>query len=121
MPLHCTTAACIVRCTVDGLLRCASHNGVSPSLSLSVAVFLLFALLQMQGSCRGCSSSSITLKNGIENMLMHYVPEVTSVEEFVDEELEKVSNEQLKKLEEKLQSAKPDATIAENNGTLAQP
>ena len=35
--------------------------------------------LQMQGACSGCPSSSITLKNGIENMLKHYVPEVEEV------------------------------------------
>ncbi|KAF9595063.1 hypothetical protein IFM89_036522 [Coptis chinensis] len=33
--------------------------------------------LKMQGACSGCPSSSVTLKSGIENMLMHYVPEVT--------------------------------------------
>jgi len=33
----------------------------------------------MKGSCAGCPSSSITLKNGIENMLKHYVPEVKEV------------------------------------------
>ncbi len=36
-------------------------------------------LLQMQGSCSGCPSSSVTLKAGIENMLMHYIPEVQEV------------------------------------------
>ena len=36
--------------------------------------------LHLQGSCAGCPSSAITLKNGIENMLRHYVPEVTAVE-----------------------------------------
>jgi Fe-S cluster biogenesis protein NfuA len=36
--------------------------------------------LHLQGSCSGCPSSSITLKNGIENMLRHYVPEVSAVE-----------------------------------------
>jgi len=36
--------------------------------------------LHMQGSCAGCPSSVMTLKNGIENMLRHYVPEVTAVE-----------------------------------------
>ncbi|KAK9284101.1 hypothetical protein L1049_012362 [Liquidambar formosana] len=35
--------------------------------------------LRMQGACSGCPSSSVTLKSGIENMLMHYVPEVKSV------------------------------------------
>jgi Fe-S cluster biogenesis protein NfuA len=36
--------------------------------------------LHMRGSCAGCPSSTMTLKNGIENMLRHYVPEVTAVE-----------------------------------------
>jgi Fe-S cluster biogenesis protein NfuA len=43
--------------------------------------------LEMQGSCKGCPSSAVTLKNGIENMLMHYVPEVTAVKEYVDAEV----------------------------------
>jgi Fe-S cluster biogenesis protein NfuA len=36
--------------------------------------------LELHGSCSGCPSSTITLKNGIENMLKHYVPEVIAVE-----------------------------------------
>ena len=36
--------------------------------------------LHMQGACAGCPSSSATLKNGVENMLRHYVPEVVRVE-----------------------------------------
>lgn len=35
--------------------------------------------LHMQGSCSGCPSSTMTLKAGIENMLRHYIPEVTEV------------------------------------------
>ncbi len=35
--------------------------------------------LQMQGSCSGCPSSSATLKQGIEGLLKHYVPEVAEV------------------------------------------
>lgn len=35
--------------------------------------------LQMQGACAGCPSSSATLKNGIEQLLKHYVPEVIEV------------------------------------------
>ena len=35
--------------------------------------------LHMRGSCSGCPSSTITLKNGIENLLRYYVPEVTEV------------------------------------------
>ena len=36
--------------------------------------------VHLQGSCAGCPSSTITLKNGIENMLRHYLPEVSAVE-----------------------------------------
>ena len=36
--------------------------------------------LHMRGSCAGCPSSTMTLKNGIENLLRHYVPEVSAVE-----------------------------------------
>ncbi|MBB4639871.1 NifU family protein [Rhizorhapis suberifaciens] len=35
--------------------------------------------LRMQGACSGCPSSTATLKNGIEQLLKHYVPEVTEV------------------------------------------
>jgi Fe-S cluster biogenesis protein NfuA len=36
--------------------------------------------LNMRGACAGCPSSTATLKNGIENMLRHYIPEVNAVE-----------------------------------------
>ncbi len=35
--------------------------------------------LSMQGACSGCPSSTATLKNGIETLLKHYVPEVSEV------------------------------------------
>ncbi|MGB7405648.1 MAG: NifU family protein [Pacificimonas sp.] len=35
--------------------------------------------LRMQGACAGCPSSTATLKNGIENLLRYYVPEVEEV------------------------------------------
>ncbi|XP_072998173.1 nifU-like protein 4, mitochondrial [Typha latifolia] len=41
--------------------------------------------LRMQGACSGCPSSSVTLKSGIENMLMHYVPEIKGVEQELDD------------------------------------
>ena len=36
--------------------------------------------LHMRGSCAGCPSATMTLRNGIENLLRHYVPEVSAVE-----------------------------------------
>mmetsp|Transcript_14939 Transcript_14939/g.29054 ORF Transcript_14939/g.29054 Transcript_14939/m.29054 type:complete len:274 (+) Transcript_14939:207-1028(+) len=35
--------------------------------------------VRLAGSCAGCPSSTVTLKHGVENMLMHYIPEVTGV------------------------------------------
>ncbi len=39
--------------------------------------------LTMRGACAGCPSSTATLKAGIENLLRHYVPEVTEVRQVV--------------------------------------
>ena len=36
--------------------------------------------LKLHGACQGCPSATITLKQGIENMLKHYISEVKSVE-----------------------------------------
>ena len=38
--------------------------------------------LTMKGACSGCPSSTATLKNGIQNMLRHYVPDVQAVEQM---------------------------------------
>ncbi|NDK35441.1 NifU family protein [Rhodovulum sulfidophilum] len=40
--------------------------------------------LHMQGACAGCPSSTLTLKMGIENLLRHYIPEVTEVRPVAD-------------------------------------
>jgi NFU1 iron-sulfur cluster scaffold homolog, mitochondrial len=39
--------------------------------------------VRLRGACAGCPSSTITLKQGIENMMKHYVPEVTRVEQAI--------------------------------------
>ena len=36
--------------------------------------------VQLQGSCSGCPSSTMTLKQGVQNLLCHYIPEVKQVE-----------------------------------------
>ena len=48
--------------------------------------------VKLAGSCVGCPSSSVTLKNGVENMLMHYIPEVTGVNALEEEEEESSGN-----------------------------
>ena len=35
--------------------------------------------VELQGSCSGCPSSTMTLKQGVENLLKHYIPEITEV------------------------------------------
>jgi len=37
-------------------------------------------IVELKGSCSGCPSSTMTLKQGVQNLLCHYIPEVKSVE-----------------------------------------
>eukprot|EP01116_Phalansterium_solitarium_P020851 TRINITY_DN6298_c0_g1_i2.p2 TRINITY_DN6298_c0_g1~~TRINITY_DN6298_c0_g1_i2.p2 ORF type:complete len:284 (-),score=97.36 TRINITY_DN6298_c0_g1_i2:578-1429(-) len=62
-------------------------------------------LLKMQGSCSGCPSSAVTLKSGIEKMLMHWVPEVVSVVAVDDDDLDKLNLEAFNKFEKKHEAA----------------
>ncbi|CED83898.1 hira-interacting protein 5 [Phaffia rhodozyma] len=57
--------------------------------------------IKLKGSCRGCSSSAVTLKSGVERMLMHYVPEVKGVEQVLGEE-EQVALDEFEKFEARL-------------------
>lgn len=61
--------------------------------------------VQLAGSCAGCPSSSVTLKNGVENMLKHYIPEVRGIKEEEDEGLKKVNEEEFSTFEAKLRAA----------------
>ena len=36
-------------------------------------------IVELQGSCSGCPSSTLTLKQGVQNLLCHYIPEVKEV------------------------------------------
>lgn len=57
--------------------------------------------LKLQGSCSDCPSSSVTLKNGVQNMMQFYIPEVTGVEEVTDE-LDELNEKEFQKLEAKI-------------------
>ncbi|XP_050665838.1 NFU1 iron-sulfur cluster scaffold homolog, mitochondrial-like isoform X3 [Leptidea sinapis] len=66
--------------------------------------------LKMQGSCSSCPSSIVTLKNGVQNMMQFYIPEVLSVEQ-IDDEGEKMSEKifkEFEQLKQKEQSKKSD-------------
>lgn len=62
-------------------------------------------LLKLRGACRTCDSSTVTLKNGIEGMLMHYIEEVKGVTQVLDQE-EEIANSEFAKFEEKLRQQK---------------
>ncbi|KAL2444267.1 NifU-like protein [Exophiala dermatitidis] len=69
-------------------------------------------LLKLRGACRTCDSSTVTLKNGIESMLMHYIEEVKGVTQVMDEE-EEIALKEFAKFEEKLRQQKgPDAVAS---------
>lgn len=59
--------------------------------------------LKLQGSCSTCASSIVTLKNGVQNMLQFYIPEVVSVEQVKDE-VDKVTESEFDKLEKNLKT-----------------
>ena len=53
----------------------AQHNGVINFMSYDDGV----VKLEMAGSCSGCAMSKMTLQQGVENLLKHYVPEVQAI------------------------------------------
>lgn len=57
--------------------------------------------LKLQGSCSTCASSIVTLKNGVQNMLQFYIPEVLEVVQHKDE-AEKITDNEFVKLEKNL-------------------
>lgn len=61
----------------------------------------------LQGSCSGCPSSTVTLKNGIENMMQFYIPEVLSVE-AVDDEIIKLQNKVFEEVDQALADKEKD-------------
>ena len=54
----------------------AGHGGNIEFLSYEDGALLL----ELQGACSGCAGSTAILKHGVEQMVKHFVPEVTSVE-----------------------------------------
>ena len=54
----------------------AAHNGKINFISYDNGILKL----QMTGSCSGCAMSQQTLRQGVESMMRHYVPEVMAIE-----------------------------------------
>ncbi|XP_043659504.1 NFU1 iron-sulfur cluster scaffold homolog, mitochondrial [Drosophila teissieri] len=61
--------------------------------------------LKMQGSCSSCPSSIVTLKNGVQNMLQFYIPEVESVEQVFDE-ADRMVDSEFERFEKNLKTLK---------------
>lgn len=57
--------------------------------------------VKMAGSCVGCPSSTATLRNGVENMLTHYIPEVKGIEQVKDE-AEEAGEKELAEMEARI-------------------
>ncbi|KAK4995485.1 hypothetical protein LTR66_004701 [Elasticomyces elasticus] len=72
-------------------------------------------LLKLRGACRTCDSSTVTLKNGIESMLMHYIEEVKGVQQVLDQE-EEIALAEFAKFEEKLKQQKGPNAVASTIG-----
>ncbi|KAK6360222.1 hypothetical protein TWF730_006372 [Orbilia blumenaviensis] len=68
-------------------------------------------LLKLRGACRTCDSSTVTLKNGIESMLMHYIEEVKGVTQVLDQE-EEIAQREFERFE---------ANLAKLKGNTASP
>ena len=58
----------------------------------------------MAGSCVGCPSSTATLRSGVENMLMHYIPEVKGIQQ-IKSALEEAGETELKTVESRIAAA----------------
>ncbi|GAB1860936.1 NFU1 iron-sulfur cluster scaffold homolog, mitochondrial [Camponotus japonicus] len=63
--------------------------------------------LKMQGSCTNCPSSAVTLRNGVQNMMMFYIPEVLGVVQ-VEDETDKIAEKEFKKFEQKVEEKNRD-------------
>ncbi|XP_067011267.1 NFU1 iron-sulfur cluster scaffold homolog, mitochondrial [Anabrus simplex] len=63
--------------------------------------------LKMQGSCTSCPSSVVTLKNGVQNMLQFYIPEVLGVEQ-VEDEIQIITKKEFEEFEKKILAQKEE-------------
>ncbi|KAK3675098.1 hypothetical protein LTR78_005032 [Recurvomyces mirabilis] len=74
-------------------------------------------MLKLVGACRTCDSSTVTLKNGIESMLMHYIEEVKGVQQVMDQE-EEIAMQEFAKFEEKLKAQGRGTPTTTGKGSL---
>lgn len=68
-------------------------------------------VLRLRGACRSCDSSSVTLKNGIESMLKHYIEEVEDVRQVEEEEEEEEEQDPLIHIKERRREEVPPPNL----------
>ena len=81
---HINRKKAVVNTTVENQ---GTHHGIEDLVKegneLNIKKFKEFkdgiVKVQLQGSCSGCPSSTMTLKQGVQNLLCHYLPEVKEV------------------------------------------
>ncbi|KAH8304286.1 hypothetical protein KR059_005645, partial [Drosophila kikkawai] len=71
--------------------------------------------LKMQGSCSSCPSSIVTLKNGVQNMLQFYIPEVESVEQVFDD-ADRMNDSEFERFERNLKTLRQQEPNAAGAG-----
>ena len=91
--LYCDTSFAVVVCSAPTIV---SRRGFDHATGI--------VKLQMAGSCVGCPSSTATLRSGVENMLMHYIPEVKGIQQ-IKSELEERGEAELHNVEQRIASA----------------
>ena len=64
----------------------AAHNGAIGFINFAMDTGV--ATLKLSGACSGCAMSQRTLKEGVERLLKHYIPEVNSIVGEDDEQAE---------------------------------
>lgn len=67
--------------------------------------------VKLQGACKSCGESEVTLKNGIELMLKHYIEEVKEVEQILDPE-EEIAMREFERMEANLKKKREQAPPA---------
>ncbi|KAF2839511.1 HIRA-interacting protein [Patellaria atrata CBS 101060] len=79
-----------------------------------------YVKLRLRGACKGCDKSAITLQNGIESMMMHYISEVKGVQQVLSPE-DDISQKEFQKFEEKLLKTKGPDAIASTSWDRVEP
>ena len=74
--------------------------------------------LKMKGACSNCPSASVTLKQGIKNLLTYYIPEVIDVEEFIEQDSDNATQNTDSTLENKEQEQPEESVLEKENDTL---